>query len=147
MTDRVDINTEVSPIAASSNQPGKVSFTSLNDLGFRYLSDLFLSIWHELESLLFYAGIHPSYPIFRISMAFQLLAGRLSPFLGVSSSQETKKGENDLTDSEGDEEGIVLRAQNRTMNVKRRRAEVAEHSFHGMSCWYYGDAISEIILR
>jgi hypothetical protein len=144
MTDLVNDNTEVSPNTASYNQPGKVSIASLKDLGFQYLSDLFLSIWHEVESLLFYAGIHPSYLVFRLSMAFQLLAGRLSPFLGVSPSQETKKGENDLTDSEGDEEGIVLRAQNRTMNVKRRRAEVAEHSFHGMSCQYHQDAISEI---
>lgn len=133
MTDLVNDSTEVLQTDASSYPPGKVTVTSSKDLWFRYFFDIFLSIWHEIESLLFYAGLHPSYLVFRLNMAFQLLAGRISPLLGVTLAKEIKKGENDLSDSEGDGEGMILRAQTRTMNVKRRRAQVAEHSFHGTS--------------
>ncbi|GHJ88671.1 hypothetical protein NliqN6_5073 [Naganishia liquefaciens] len=64
-------------------------------------------------------------------MAFQLLAGRLSPFLGGSPNRGTKKGDNEQLRREEYEEGIALKVQNRTTNTKRRRAQVSEHGFHG----------------
>lgn len=137
MTDLVDNTTEFPPHDNPASQPETLSPITSQNLWLQYCSTAILSIWHELENVLFYTGIHPSYIIFRIKMAFQLLAGRLSPFLGVSSSRDTKKGDNDLSGSDGEEEAIALRAQTRTINVKRRRAQVAEHSFHGMSVALY----------
>lgn len=137
MADLVDNTTEIPPYNSPASQPEKLSPITSQNLWFQYCSTAFLSIWHELENILFYTGIHPSYIIFRINMAFQLLAGRLSPFLGVASSRDTKKGDNDISGSDAEEEAIALRAQTRTMNVKRRRAQVAEHSFHGVSVALY----------
>lgn len=131
MTESVDGNTEFTTndfpsIQSSAPSPSREDF-------WRHLYYALISIWRRIESLLFYTGVHPSYLVFRVSMAFQLFAGRLSPFLGTSSSKELKKGESGGTsDSDEDNEGIALVSQNRTMPVKRRRAQVSEQSFHGM---------------
>ena len=131
MTDLVDTTTKVPPSNASASHPEKVLPILSYNVWLEYCSTAVLTIWKELEKLFFSAGIHPSYIICRINMAFQLLAGRLSPFLGGSPNRGTKKGDNEQLRRDEYEEGVALKVQNRTTNTKRRRAQVSEHGFHG----------------
>lgn len=131
MTESVDGNQDFATNDSLAFQTSPTTSPHRKDLWSQYLYRTFLTLWHSIENLLFYAGVHPSYLVFRVSMAFQLFAGRLRPFLGVGQSTEGKKGESGASDSESDSEAIAMVPQNRTLPVKRRRAQVSEHSFHG----------------
>ncbi|KAJ9123955.1 hypothetical protein QFC22_000746 [Naganishia vaughanmartiniae] len=123
MTDSVNETEALQDSAAfptftlSSNQKGRWLQPILN---------IAFALLHRIETLFFYAGIHPSYIFFRLRMAFQLLASRFGPF----PVQGLNKGQGDFgtSDSPSEEEsdGIAMTSKTRTIHMKRRRAEVSE---------------------
>jgi hypothetical protein len=131
MTDAVNETEALFDSAAFS------TFTSSSNQKDRWLQpilNLAFAILHRIETLLFYAGIHPSYITFRLRMTFQLLTSRFSPF----PVQDSNKGQNEETgtsDSPSGSEfdGIAMTTKTRTIDVKRRRAKVSEQVLTGTS--------------
>jgi hypothetical protein len=131
MTESVDGNQEFATNDSQTFQTSSSTPPIREDPWQHYVYLTALSIWHSLESLLFYAGIHPSYLVFRLNMAFQAFAGRLSPLFDVVHGKRTKEEDGPSDSDVENSERIAMVPQNRTLPVKRRRAQVSEQSFHG----------------